>query len=781
MAIATTTRKHPLAMCEECPLFKRDCAPTTGPADAPVAVVSRSPGRYDAERRRPFAGPSGQVLDHLLQLNGYSRDDVLVTNVVLCETADLSTAAGRKAIECCRPRLMAELESADTIIAAGAEAAHLLAKSTVNKGRQLTHERYTTKLKQQRVIVTMNPVMVIRDSDNFPSIVEDFKLALNPPPPLHFPNVRVCDNRRSVLAAIKRLTDDTLVGADIEGHNPHIECAGFGIDNSDISVFTRTGYEKAQEEIKAFLEGPNRFVWHNGIYDVKVLKANGIAAHIEEDTFAMACILDERPGTHGLKFLARLELGWPNYEPETIEKYKETGVLPDDMEEFYEYNGRDVSATIQLHGILNARLDKDTRFGYETQLIPLFNALTNIERRGFIYDAIRAADLNEEVVLPRLRGLRKQLAAMAGLELYNPMSTTQTKAVVYDRWELKHGLKDKGKRKFSTSFAKEVRREIAEGRFTCNGKYKDTIVEFAAEYSTFRSIETQRGTFIEGLIAKTATDSKLYTEINPYGTVNGRTSSRAPNFQNITRDARDVVPGIRTLFLPSRGNVIVQADYSQAELRAIAKLSGDPEMLAIYRDTSRSLHKETATAFYGKKYTKEQYTTSKNINFGVCYLQGAASFAQMYSMPVSEAQAYIDAWWVKFPKVKKWTEHICEVVETEQELTSPFGFKRRFHLITQENLHDVHREGVNFLPSNIAAQFTIKAVTELDNLGIPVINTVHDSIICDVSESDAMDVARTMKEVMERVPIDTIGWDDIPYVADISIGPSWGEVEEVEL
>lgn len=718
------------------------------------------------------------VLDHLLDLYGVQRKDVLITNLVLCETGE----PPKTAIEACMPRLMAEVENVDTIIAAGGEAAMIFAKKAVNSGRGYVHTRTTTGGKEQRVIVTNNPAVVLRESDNFPNLVEDFKLALDPPPPTHYPEYTVCDTRGAVASVLLDLQQLDMIAADIEGHYPHVECIGLAGSDAHTYVITRKGFEEAKQLIKMFLENRDiKFLWHNGIYDVKVLKANDIDARVDEDSFAMSRILDERPGFHSLEHLSHVELGWENYEPESVVKYKETGVLPDDMDEFYRYNAYDVSATWQVYHILERRMDKDTWFGYRTQLIPFFNSLTNIERRGFTYDIHRAADLNEEVVLPKLRELRKELADLAGLEFYNPNSTPQTRAVVYNRWGLQHKLRDYGKKKFSTSFAVEVRTEILEGRFTCNPRYRERMVRFADTYNLFKTLDTQRGTFIEGLIKQVEKDHKLYTEINPYGTVNGRSSSRRPNFQNITRDARDVVPGIRTLFLPTEGNLIVQADYSQAELRTIARLSGDPEMLAIYRDTSRSLHKETAAAFYGADYTKQQYTWSKNINFGVCYLQGAASFAQMYAMPVEEAQAYIDTWWVKFPEVKKWTEDICAFVETEQVLVSPFGFKRRFHLITADNIGSVHREAVNFLPSNIAAQLKVAALCRLDAEGIPIVNEVHDSIIADVPEDEALDVAKRMKEVMERVAIDTIGWDDIPFKADLSIGPTWGDVEEVDL
>lgn len=774
--------KHPLANCEGCPLEKRDCAPTHGPDNASVVLVSRSPGRYDAMARKPFAGMSGLVVDHLLQENGVNRDSIKTTNVVLCETDD----PPKDAIRRCKPRLDSDLLSADTIIAAGAEAAREIAKTTLSKGRGLVHERIATengRIKQQRVVITNNPAAVIRDSDNYPNLVNDFRLALNPPPPVTLPTVTVCDNRRSILAALKQISQADFVASDLEGHRPHIEVAGFAVRESEAYVITRKGIEACWDELKALYEKPrHRWLWHNGIYDVKLLKDNNIAGRVDEDTFAMSYVLDERPGTHSLGYLLRLHLGWPNYEPESVEKYKETGVLPEDPFELYDYNGKDTGGTLQLFDTLNNPVTEEGLNDlYYKQYIPFFNALTDIERRGFIYDVERAADLNEEVVIPLLRQLTGELASIAGLELYNPMSTKQTRAVVYGRWQLKHKLRDTGKKKRQTGFDKDVRREIREGRFTSSPRARSKLIEFATVYDRFRTVETQRGTFIEGLIKRTKPGGRLYCEFNPCGTVTGRTSSRNPNFQNITREAKDVVPGIRELFLPSPGNVIVSADYSQAELRCIAKFSQCKGMLDIYRDSSRSLHKETAAKFYGPNYTKEEYVKSKNINFGVCYLQGAESFAQMYTMPVDEARAYIDYWFQMFPEVTQWIEEVKERIEKDNVLVSPFGSKRRFHLITPDNVKELHREGVNFVPQNTAGHLTIAAIIELWKLGIPIISTVHDSIIADVPEDEALEVAKVMKDAMESMAAERLGWDDLPFKVDVSIGESWGAVEEVEV
>jgi DNA polymerase-1 len=252
-----------------------------------------------------------------------------------------------------------------------------------------------------------------------------------------------------------------------------------------------------------------------------------------------------------------------------------------------------------------------------------------------------------------------------------------------------------------------------------------------------------------------------------------------PNFQNITREAKDIVPGIRKLFKPSPGCVLVQADYSQAELRATARLSGDNSLLAIYTDGNRSLHRETANSFYGSNYTKEQYVKSKNINFGVVYDQSAFMFAQMYQMPQKEAQAYIDNWFKQFPQVLTWKNQIKQEVVTGVDIIAPFGGKRRFHLITEENLEEVKRQAINFLPQNTASELTVWSLCRLNSMGVPIISTVHDSIIADVPQSDCMEVALLMKQVMESAAKECLGWD-LPFAVDISMSEvSWGEVEEL--
>jgi len=144
-------RKHPLALCELCELKDKPCALTTGPANAKIAVVSRSPGYNEALAGKAFTGPSGKVLNHLLELQGVSRDDVLATNVVLCQTDEVS----ENAASCCSARLESDVQRAETVIAAGSEAARALlgAAASVSSDRGYPHIRQLPDGSRQRVIV----------------------------------------------------------------------------------------------------------------------------------------------------------------------------------------------------------------------------------------------------------------------------------------------------------------------------------------------------------------------------------------------------------------------------------------------------------------------------------------------------------------------------------------------------------------------------------------------------------------------------------------------------
>jgi DNA polymerase I-like protein with 3'-5' exonuclease and polymerase domains len=575
------------------------------------------------------------------------------------------------------------------------------------------------------------------------------------------------------------------------------------------------------------------YVWHNGKFDVRNLRHKGIQARVNHDTMLLSYALDERSDeeqVHSLDYLAMSELNWDHYEPKEVKNWKsKVGRLERELrfqeleevetpEELYEYNALDAAAAALLFPILSDRAHADGVWDYYTDfLLRDSNALIEVELRGMHYDVHRAAEINENEVLPKLDELREEMRWIVGDGAYNPNSSKQNSELVYDKWHIIHNI-DRGEDK-ERSVDKAIYTEIKAGRFfvghsdTTESSFlqgteddeeisdalyreligegevsggidrqplghssaiRETATRWAERFAEFKQLDKQRSTYIEGLIGRAETSGgKIYCDLKLHSTVTGRSSSSRPNMQNITR-TKHGLPNIRSLFIASPGCTIMNADYSQAELRAIAQLSGDSRLLDIYK-RGQSLHQIVAERFYGKGYSGEQYVNAKNMDFGVAYGQSAQTFQEKHNIPEAEGEEFIKWWFREFPDVKRWRQYVARTVLKDGYIQSPFGHKRRFHLVTHENRGSVIREAINFLPQNIAAKLTLWAMSELVELGFPVVNEVHDSIILDVPISTLDQTRRAVVGVMEKAPA-VIKWD-MPFVAEVKVGKSWGEVE----
>ena len=814
---AKVKRKHPAAICEKCPFYNRSYAATTGPKDAKIAIVSRSPGHYEALAGKSFSGPSGKVLDHLLQIHGTSRDEVIATNVVLCQS-DGTESGFALAQSCCEPRLEAEIANAETVIACGVEAVYsILGFTNISQNRGFVHDRETSNRRIQRVIVSSNPAVVVRDDANYPNLLRDFRLGLDPLPVPALPRVRWIDDLEEAKQAIREMDTmlndmgpGTLIASDIEtrgvgehdglAHDSQIVCAGFAIRPERAVVFGEKvcGTKEGLEELWTLWHRTDcQYLWHNGKYDVKILRVNGVDARVDEDSMLLSWCLDERPGDpesgaggHSLEWLLKDELGWPKYEPASVRAFKKTGQLPDlrSRLDLYEYNGFDTAGSLALFRVLEARAKNDGVWErpYKSLLIKLSETLARVELQGNLYDADKACDLLEYEVYPKLQQQKVVLRQISGKPKLNPNSPKQLETLLYDDWGIIHALmRPKIERLGKRSTDKWVREAMLLGLYEtsldANGRM--AIDQFTQTLDDFKSLDTQRSRYLEGLVLKRFPNGRIYTEFKIHGTESGRLSSANPNLQNITR-TKEGLPNIRSCFLPDPGCVFISADLSQAELRTIAVLSGDTNLQSIYLDTQRSLHREVAAAFYGEDYTYEQYVRSKNINFGVAYWQSAFSFAQMYHMPQKEAQEYIDYWWARFPKVWEWTKAMERQVMEVGEIQSPFGHKRRFYVIPADESARLHivKEGINFQPQNIAANITLWALCDFGDrvdwsIAQPRI-TVHDNIVVNCRESHVDEVGALLKDCMERAAKEAIGWD-FPFLAELSVGPNWGELHEL--
>lgn len=347
--------KAPLAQCDECPLKDRPCAPTDGPDNSPVVFVSRSPGYHEAVAGRPFSGPSGKVLDHLLKLNGTDRKKIRTTNVVLCAPKDNDVPLA--AIKACLPRLKAEVENAELIIAAGSEAVKVFCRGmSIDRARGYTHESTTG----QRIVATNNPALVLRDDSTYPNLVKDFARAFHPKPAPTFPTVKVIEDANGAKRCLDYLSSYPVIAADIESrggltHKATLISLQFSVDGRTAYVLGErsglwTDTDFLDGHLRPFFENTdNHFCWHNGIFDTKILNYTyKIGARVDHDTILMSYSLDERPGYHSLEYLLMEEFDWPKYEDDETAATKKTGIVTN-YEKFYDYAGWDVAGTYQLY------------------------------------------------------------------------------------------------------------------------------------------------------------------------------------------------------------------------------------------------------------------------------------------------------------------------------------------------------------------------------------------------------------------------------------------------
>lgn len=773
-------RKHPDACCEVCPLQSKPAAFTQGPPNATVAVVSRSPGYSEALTGKCFQGPAGDVLDHLLKLNGVKREDILVTNTVLC-----ATDAGKvppEAIKACAPRLEQELKGTTLVIAAGSEAVNLLlGRGAIEKYRGY---RIVREGSERTYVATNNPALVLRDDSTFPNLVKDFRRAFHPIPPPILPQVEVIEDANRARAYLLGLAPDTYIAADVESrggltHKASIVSMQFAVNGRNATVIgEREGLFGDRDFLetlrKTFERRDIHFIFHNGKFDTKILQHTyGIDARVDEDTLLMSYALDERGGVHALDYLLMEEFGWPNYEADSVKKFKKTGVV-EDYDEFHRYAGLDAAGTFQLFDLLRTRIQEEDVERPYRMLIAGSEALTKMELAGFRYDSTTAADIMEEEVGPELKQIAANLKRTLDNPLYNPRSPKQNSHLYYDLWRIHHEMRSRPDKSRSTDVS--ALEEIAAGRFVT--QVQDTpVVAFTKELLRYRQLDKQATTYIIGLLkqAEGDPDGKVYTDLLLHGTTSGRLSSRNPNLQNITRP-KDGLPDIRSLFVASPGRHIVQADYSQAELRCIAAFSGDTRLTSIYME-AQDLHDTVAERFFGPNFTKEQRSNCKNMNFGVAYRQGAATFQEKHGIPEKQAQKFIDWWWEEFSGVKKWEEEVEKEIK-KGHLVSPYGRKRRFHLLTRENIQAVFREGINFYPQTTASDLTLRSAIilsrEIDWNRAAIVLSVHDSIISDVLDEYVREYSTICKQVMEeRAKVD-LGWN-IPLVVDIKHGNTWGD------
>jgi DNA polymerase-1 len=290
------------------------------------------------------------------------------------------------------------------------------------------------------------------------------------------------------------------------------------------------------------------------------------------------------------------------------------------------------------------------------------------------------------------------------------------------------------------------------------GKLKD-FLDLLLEY---RKEQKLYSTYISGA-RKRLYNGRLYPTFLLHGTTSGRLSCRNPNLFNIPRGSN-----IRRMFVPERGQVYVQADFSQVEWRVVACLAQDEFLHEVFSDPTRDIHSEVAKRL---GITRQR---AKTVVYGSTYGMEAAHLGQLLDVPVNTAGRILREFFSVIPQVVEWQKSIKTKLFTEHDdLVTPYGRHRRFWLITDENKKDVYKEALSFLPQSIAADICQEAMNDLLERGFKCRLSVYDSIMLECDEANAKEYGEIMREAMLTAGRNFS--DYVPFEVEVKTGHSWGE------
>ena len=400
---------------------------------------------------------------------------------------------------------------------------------------------------------------------------------------------------------------------------------------------------------------------------------------------------------------------------------------------------------------------------YRDLELPLAYVLLDMERYGVRVDTEKFPEFSEKFKA-ELKELSVRIYALAGVDNFNINSPFQLSEVLFD----KLGLDPKGAKRNSRggySTNAEVLEKLAEDH---------EIVRLILRY---RELQKLQSTYIDG-IRPLVSAGIVHTTYNQTMTTTGRISSANPNLQNIpvrTNEGRE----LRKLFIPRRGNVFVDADYSQIELRLLAHFSGCPALIDAY-NRGEDIHAATAALVFGvepKDVTSAMRRKAKSVNFGIIYGMSAFGLAKDINCTQREAQSYIDKYFESHPEVKAYMDENVRFAKENGYVMTILGRKRYIPELKSTNFSQ--RAFGERAAMNMPLQGSAADIIKLAMLGVwrrlkeeglqaKLVLQVHDELVIDTPVSETEQVKKLLEEEMEHAMK-----LNVPLVAEASVGESW--------
>ena len=504
-------------------------------------------------------------------------------------------------------------------------------------------------------------------------------------------------------------------------------------------------------------------------YDLEVLHNYGIELKGKMWDTMIAHYLIQPELHHNMDYMAEIYLNYQTIHideligPKGKNQKSMRSLLPSQV---YEYAAEDADITLRLKNKLEPELKKaeceDLFYNIEMPLMPV---LAEMEMNGVCLDTESLAETSKQFT-NRMNEIEARIYELAG-EQFNIASPKQVGEILFDKLKIVEKAKKTKTGQYVTS--EEVLQQL---------RNKHEIVADILEH---RGLKKLIGTYIDALpkLINPKT-GHIHTSFNQTITATGRLSSSDPNLQNIPIRGEDGKE-IRKAFIPEPGCLFFSADYSQIELRVMAHLSQDAQMIEVFRE-GKDLHAATAANIYKKpieEVTRDERTKSKRANFGIIYGITVFGLAERLDIPRDEAKMLIDGYFETFPQVHDYMEKSKEVARQQGYVTTLFGRRRYLPDINSHNATVrgfAERNAINAPIQGTAADIIKVAMIRIFNrfkaegIKSKMILQVHDELNFSVYPEEKEKVEGIVLEEMQNALNLSV-----PLVADSGFGQNWLE------
>lgn len=827
--------------CQDCPFKFTKLVGHKGPLDAPLVCVGESPGEKELRDGIPFIGPSGKVLDEALLQN--PNIPTLFLNAMQCwpgRSNDKDIGKVAQAAKACQHRLHSQIlqHPRKAILALGNGAAWALTNNFSSKITQIRGKRYDSTLAQGGIVTAVHPAFLLRGGGSLRQFLADVHYAQqltfgNDLRKFVIPRVEVVESLSSLLALandFKRLPPSTMIAGDSEtgGYNgfdhlrDRILCAGFSVNKELVYVIP----ESLIRESGPLFDNAARFVWHHGKFDAKFFRAAGVSnVRVDDDTMMLSYALDETKGIHDLETVGGDIIGVPDWkfmiqpyldDAKKSKRYNKYGNVTYDCIPkpiLYDYMARDISTCLQVFPYLREQVEKNPHLEklYTRTLMPLSNYYMRIEEAG-IHVSMDAVASNDARLLKQIQQhcqVINKIAQENGFPEITPKDRKRLDIAPHhthinvNSWQQVQDLMYK-RLKLPTKFGQSTDKDTLE---------KLPQVPFVKSLRLYRVVQKQRSTYVVNLPQYVNIDGRVHSSYKIHGTTTGRPAGEDPNLLNIARNdlikSQYQAESCDDRYEGNCGNILLEVDVNQAELRVLTEFSRDVRLTKIYTTKGMSIHDETTKKLFGtiSEYTPEylekmiikfnvqdnvsrlygeQKMKAKNVNFGIPYGITAAGLAEQCDSTVAEATIWLDQWHEAYPEATRFINQCREAPRIGKSLVTPFGRMRRFGVVSPERIDDLMNQAANFPEQSAAVDIVhhtgLAMLDHLYQYKAVIVNTVYDSILYECPNDPWLycDLAKQTIRTLAIVAKDW-GFRTIPIVGEAKVGKMWGNMKELHL